>query len=169
VQDVTINQDQTRARQIYAGADGQITELDIVRTPDLSVQINNELTVLLDSFSSQGVEVTGELVRELLTRIQNRNRGRVEAAQGTNSPITGEPLSTNQNFYFFDNPDEGYNLYKKGQAYFTDQNADGTVGAGDILLVLSAYGASDLLPETITDYINATDLIAEQYNASNAE
>lgn len=169
VQDVTINQDQTRARQIYAGADGQITELDIVRTPDLSVQINNELTVLLDSFSSQGVEVTGELVRELLRRLQLQNKNRAELSVGGTSPISGDPYVTDTDLYFVTtNTDEGLNLFQKSQIYRADQNDDGLVTAADFIQLLSAFGTSGLQVSNASEYIFYTDLIAQQYNNDNA-
>ena len=115
------------------------------------VQSANVLAQQLELLSSNGVEITGDLIRQLVGDLEDNFRSRESTQLST---IDADQFTV-----------DGLQLARVNTANRSDLDLDSIVGVSDLLVSLGLYG--DLGPDPISEaeYIFLTDNIASLYNA----
>jgi hypothetical protein len=112
------------------------------------VQSANVLAQQLEFLSSNGVEITGDLLRQLIGDLENNFRSRNNTQLSTQDPLDVD----------------GLQLARVNTANIADLDISGFVGSSDVLSILAQYGEFGPDPISETEYIDLTNNIASSYN-----
>jgi hypothetical protein len=115
------------------------------------VQPANIIAEQLEFLSSNGIEITGDLVRQLLENLEQSFR---------EIPNTLVRATDSEEFTV-----DGLQLARASTMNKADLTLDGVVGSADLLESLGQYGDTTGSPISEAEYIDLTNNIASSYNA----
>ena len=114
------------------------------------VQSANVLAQQLEFLSSNGIEITGDLLRQLLGNLEQSFR---DVSSSLLSTIDADQFTV-----------DGLQLARANTTNLADLDISGTVGSSDLLVSLGQYGQFGPEPISEAEYIDLTNNIASSYN-----
>jgi hypothetical protein len=122
---------------------------DATQLEQSDVRPANIIAQQLEFLSSNGVEITGDLLRQLIGDLENDFRSRATTHLSTQDPLDVD----------------GLQLARANTINLADLDVSGSVGSSDLILALGQYGTIGPDPISEAEYIDLTNNIASSYNA----